>query len=152
MRYDSNPFSLPFIIAGIGILIALIIGFGTISVFRIFKKPATGQSQVKSNLIRVTNPLSNQIIQSPLIVEGEARGSWFFEASFPVKLVDANGDSIAQSSAQAKSDWMTENFVPFRAEIQFTRPVTGTGVLIFEKDNPSGLPENADALRIPVRF
>ena len=47
---------------------------------------------------------------------------------------------------------MTENFVPFRTELEFRTPTTERGTLVLEKDNPSGLPENSDELRIPVRF
>ena len=47
---------------------------------------------------------------------------------------------------------MTKDFVPFKAELEFSLPSTETGVLILEKDNPSGLPENDDELRIPIRF
>ena len=105
-----------------------------------------------SDQIKVTKPTPNQVIQSPLIVEGEARGTWYFEASFPVKLLDANGNVIAASPAQAQSDWMTDNFVPFKVQIEFKKPATSTGVLVLEKDNPSGLPKNAAKIEIPVRF
>lgn len=47
---------------------------------------------------------------------------------------------------------MTEEFVPFEAKIEFEILATSKGVLILEKDNPSGLPENDDQLRVPVRF
>ena len=53
----------------------------------------------KSDLIRADFPRPNQTIQSPLIVKGEARGFWFFEASFPIKLLDDNGEFIAQGIA-----------------------------------------------------
>lgn len=106
----------------------------------------------KSNLITVENPRPNQAITSPLVIKGEARGYWFFEASFPVKLLDGKGDIIAIVPAQAKSEWMTENFVPFEAILEFQKPETKEGTLVLEKDNPSGLPEHADELRIPVNF
>jgi len=105
-----------------------------------------------SDQIKVTKPTPNQVIQSPLAVEGEARGTWYFEASFPVKLLDANGNVIAASPAQAQSDWMTDNFVPFKVQIEFKKPATSTGVLVLEKDNPSGLPKNAAKIEIPIRF
>ncbi len=111
-----------------------------------------GDELEKFDLIRVSTPRPNQTIQSPLVIKGEARGFWFFEADFPVKLLDGNGNLITQGIAQAQSDWMTEDFVPFQAEIEFDIPETEKGTLILEKDNPSGLPENADELRIPVRF
>ena len=112
----------------------------------------TTSKEPAEDRIKVTKPLPNQVIENPLIIEGEARGTWFFEASFPVKLLDANGNVIASHFAQAQSDWMTENFVAFKAQIEFEKPSTDTGVLVLEKDNPSGLPENDAKIEIPVRF
>ena len=59
---------------------------------------------------------------------------------------------IAASPAQAQGDWMTDNFVPFKVQIEFKKPDTSTGVLVLEKDNPSGLPENAGKIEIPINF
>jgi len=111
-----------------------------------------GNELEKINLIQITKPRPNETIQSPLEIKGEARGYWFFEASFPVRLVEENGRELGRGIAQALSDWMTEDFVPFETVLEFEVPETDKGVLILEKDNPSGLPENADELRIPVRF
>ena len=107
----------------------------------------------KMEFIRVNTPLPNQTIQSPLVILGEARGYWFFEASFPIILVDWDGLIIGQAIAQAKDDWMTEDFVPFEAVIEFEVPIVkNNGALILRKDNPSGLPENDDAFEVPVFF
>jgi len=106
----------------------------------------------KSDLIVVSNVKSGDSIQSPLAITGKARGMWFFEASFPVRLLDASGKEIAFGIAQAQGDWMTENFVPFEALLQFATSVKGIGSLVFQKDNPSGLPEFDDSLIIPVSF
>lgn len=107
----------------------------------------------KMDLVRLTAPLPNIEITSPLMVTGEARGRWFFEASFPVVLTDEDGLIIAEGIAQAEDEWMTENFVPFTTTLTFARPAYGDrGTLILRKDNPSGLPEHDDALEIPVRF
>jgi len=102
--------------------------------------------------IRVTAPSAGALIATPLTVAGEARGSWYFEASFPVRLVDGSGRQLAIVPAQAKGEWMTSNFVPFEVQLSFTPPPGGGGFLILQKDNPSGLPEHADSLVIPVRF
>ena len=112
----------------------------------------TTAKETISDQIRVTKPQPNQLIESPLMIEGEARGTWFFEATFPVKLLDANGDVIATYFAQAQGEWMTEDFVLFKAQLIFEKPVTDTGVLILEKDNPSGLTENDANIEIPVSF
>lgn len=106
----------------------------------------------KANLIRVFNIEANQTVKSPLLIIGEARGNWYFEASFPIKILDENDELVALGIAQAKEDWMTENFVPFEVELQFYPPDSDKGTIVLEKDNPSGLPENADELRIPIVF
>ncbi len=105
-----------------------------------------------TDLIRIDSPRPNQKITSPLEISGQARGNWFFEASFPVELLDGNNSKIGQGIAQAQEDWMTEDFVPFSAAIEFNAPETPAGFLILRKDNPSGLPEHDNQLIIPVKF
>ncbi|MDP3954030.1 MAG: Gmad2 immunoglobulin-like domain-containing protein [bacterium] len=112
-----------------------------------------GNELEKQNLIRIDSPRPNSIIKSPLTITGEARGTWYFEASFPVELLDENGNRIAIHYAQAQDEWMTEDFVPFESILNFSGPSAGSkGTLILHKDNPSGLPEHDDQLRIPVIF
>lgn len=105
-----------------------------------------------SDLIVVENPRPNQWIGSPVLVEGQARGFWYFEASFPIELVGDNGKFLGEGIAQAQADWMTEEFVPFSLELSFIKPSSQRGNLILRNDNPSGLPENIKELRIPIRF
>ena len=111
-----------------------------------------GNEIEKQNLIRVNVPKANTVIKSPLVVQGEARGFWFFEASFPIHLFDAEGNKIATAIAEAKDEWMTEDFVPFEATLTFGSVSTERGMLVFQKDNPSGLPLNDDELNIPIMF
>jgi len=106
----------------------------------------------KDDLIWVDYPLPNHPVQSPLTITGKARGNWFFEASFPVKLFDAHNNIIAQSPARAQGSWMTTDYVPFTVTLTFPKPSTATGMIILEKDNPSGLPANANELHLPVTF
>lgn len=115
-------------------------------------KKITTEAKDKLDLIRIENVKDGATIKSPFIVRGEARGYWFFEASFPIRLYDGNGKEIAVVIAQAEDEWMTENFVPFRAELKFAAPATKEGVVVFQKDNPSGLPEHDDEVRIPIKF
>lgn len=97
-------------------------------------------------------PFGQPITTSPLTVSGEARGSWFFEASFPVRLLDGNGKELGRANAQARGNWMTDDFVGFNVTVPFTAPTTATGMLVLEKSNASGLPERADRFQIPVSF
>ena len=116
-----------------------------------FVEDVGGELQ-KDNLIRLESPRPNTLVDSPLNITGMARGYWFFEASFPVRITDANGTELGVAPAQAEGEWMTEEFVPFSATLEFKSPATQRGYLILEKDNPSGLPENADELKIPISF
>ncbi|MDP2910273.1 MAG: Gmad2 immunoglobulin-like domain-containing protein [bacterium] len=112
-----------------------------------------GNELEKMDLIRLDYPRPNQEIESPLVVQGEARGYWFFEASFPIVLTDWDGLIIAQGIAQARGEWMTEDFVQFESTLEFEKPeYSNKGTLILRKDNPSGLPEYDDALEIPMIF
>jgi hypothetical protein len=113
--------------------------------------PVIGEN-ISEEKIKVTTPKSGEEVSSPLVIEGEARGSWFFEASFPVSIEDDNGQVLASGAAQAQSDWMTEDFVSFKAELNFTQPASTTGTLILKNDNPSGLPENEEEVSIPLKF
>jgi len=107
----------------------------------------------KSDLIKVTSVESGDAITSPLTITGEARGNWYFEASFPIKLLDSKGNEIASAIAQAQGDWMTEEFVPFKAVLTFNAVRGSTaGTIVLQKDNPSGLPENENQLTIPVKL
>ncbi len=111
-----------------------------------------GNELEKTDLIRIDYPRPNQKISSPLNIAGQARGTWFFEGDFPVILKSADNTVLAETYASAQSNWMTEDFVEFRSELIFTKPGTAKGLLILKKDNPSDLPENEDALEIPVFF
>ncbi len=102
------------------------------------------------NLIKVTNPYPGAVTGKTFMVTGEARGYWYFEASFPVELVDKSGKILVQVPAQADGEWMTENFVPFKVEIKAPADFIGPATLILRKDNPSGMPENDASVSFPI--
>lgn len=116
-----------------------------------------GNALEKNDLIQLEKPLPNSMVSSPLTLVGKARGTWYFEGSFPVVLTDWDGKIIASGIATAQSEWMTTEFVPFTATLTFnTKDTSGQysnkGTLILKKDNPSGLAEHDDALEIPVKI
>jgi spore germination protein GerM len=98
----------------------------------------------------LSSPKPDETINSPFKIEGKARGFWFFEASFPIHLLDENGNELAAGIVQAQSDWMTENFIEFKGELSFVSNKEQNGKLVLEKDNPSGLPENDKKIEISV--
>ncbi len=103
--------------------------------------------------IRLESPQHGDQISSPLTVTGEARGTWFFEGSFPVVLTDWDGEIISEGLAFTQEEWMTEEFIPFEAELEFKKPeLYERGHLILQKDNPSGMRDLDDAFEITVFF
>ncbi len=123
----------------LGILVIAVIVVGVVMFGK--KEPAK---------IVVDAPKMGATVTNPLTVTGKARGGWYFEASFPVKLLDALGKEIAAAPAQAQGEWMTEDFVPFVATLAFSVPTAQYGTLVLMKDNPSGLPENDEQIEVSV--
>jgi len=106
-----------------------------------------------AEMIEVTLPAPESQIVSPLTITGRARGPWYFEASFPIELLDNNEALIAMTTAQSQGEWMTENWVPFTATLTFpAQPAGSAGKLVLRKDNPSGEPQNDMSIVVPIQF
>ena len=105
-----------------------------------------------SGPVLLDTPRPNQFVESPMWVVGRARGSWYFEAEFPVRLLDQRDSVLTWGIARAGGEWMTADYVPFALTLNFNPPETDLGTLVLERSNPSGLPEHAGSVRIPVRF
>ena len=107
----------------------------------------------REEFIDVKAPAAGAVIDSPLSIQGRARGTWFFEGDFPVVLQDAYGNVVASGFVTAQGEWMTKEFVPFKESLSFTKPEKGDrGSLVFKKDNPSERRELDDKMTIPVFF
>ncbi len=109
--------------------------------------------QATRDEITISAPSAGDVVYSPIAVSGMARGSWFFEASAPVNIIDLNGALIGTGHIQAQGDWMTSDFVPFTGSINF-KTVTGStaGIVLFENDNPSGQASTSKYLAVPIVF
>jgi len=134
-----------------------------------------------TDLVRGLNISNGQKIADGFVLKGEARGTWFFEGSFPWRLVavggkggDGNNGAMPRCASQsglpcgqdgaetelllgngiatAQAEWMTEKWVPFEAVLEFDARGATAGRLILQKDNPAGLAENEDSLEIEVGF
>ncbi len=103
-----------------------------------------------ADLVVVSSPLPGATVPAMFTVTGQARGTWYFEASFPLEVVSASGEQLVQMPVQAQGEWMTTNFVPFSAQITLPATYKGAAKIILRNDNPSGLPENEKRLTIPV--
>lgn len=106
-------------------------------------------SNSTDDMIRLELIKPGNLVLPQFTVTGEARGMWYFEGSFPAEVLDKDGKVIAQASASAITDWMTEEFVPFRVTLD-VGAYSGPATLVLKRDNPSGLPENDASLTVPI--
>jgi len=113
---------------------------------------STTYKSEKGVTVTVATPTNSAKVTSPLTVTGSVPGSWSFEAQFSVRLIDAQGNLLADSPAKLQGDWMTDNLVPFTATLSFGQGASKNGTLVLLKDNPSGLAQNNDSVVIPVTF
>jgi len=139
-----------------GLVLVLVAGL-FIGYYAASRRPsATGivtPTPTVENMIILDAPKPGATVASPLKLTGRARGNWYFEASFPVTLKGPGGVVLATVPAQAQGDWMTTDWVPFTATLVFVAPSPGSaGTLIFQKDNPSGEPQNDDSRSISIVF
>ena len=114
--------------------------------------PVHGQAKEKKkvNDVTVSVPKPHQEVCSPLTVKGKAKSPWFFEAVFPIRLLDAKCQELASGKANAIGDWTTGDFVPFEGKLEFTVTKPTKATLVLQNDNPSGLPENSRRKDIPI--
>lgn len=115
--------------------------------------PVASEPETSAGMALVASPVANARVQSPLRVEGDAPGPWFFEAVLPVTLV-VNGEIVAEAPGQAQDDWMTTDRVPFLSELTFEVTAETPAELVVAQDMP-GQDENGDDLpalevRVPV--
>ena len=115
------------------------------------KGPEAPPSEAPSALISptsVSSPAPFARVTSPLTVTGVSRG-WYFEGSFPARLVGADGQVIAEAPAQAQGDWMTSAPVPFQATLIFTVTHDTQANIVLEQDMPRE-GEEPQRVTIPV--
>jgi hypothetical protein len=105
---------------------------------------------IKTEDIHLDTPRPNESIGQRISILGEAKGTWFFEASFPVHIEDNRGNIIKEHYAETEKEWMTEEFVPFKANFELNNSYVGSGTLVIKKANPSDSPIDNQEIRVPI--
>ena len=67
-----------------------------------------------------------------------------------MEVLDKDGKVLVATPAQAEGEWMTPDFVPFKADIKIPDSYTGPATLVLNRDNPSDLPQNAASISFPI--
>jgi hypothetical protein len=117
--------------------------------------PEVTENKYQDETIIIDAPELNNVVTSPVQITGQAKGTYFYEGSFPIMITDSNDQIIGEGTATAEGDWTTESFVPFAATITYVLPQGSTskeGRLVLQNDNPSGIPENAIRRVVPIIF
>jgi len=100
--------------------------------------------------ITINEPLTSTSLTSPLTISGEVPGTWSFEGDFPIELRNVDGELVTSAPAMIQGDWMTEDYVPFEATLEFSDDELADGALVLIKDNPTGRADLDDRLEIPI--
>jgi len=141
------------------IVLVLVLLVGYLLFFNDVKAPAddidTPEESItyknaSADLIEVESPLPNAVTGKDFSVIGKARGNYFFEASFPIDLLDKDGNILVQTYASAEGDWMTTDFVPFKSDIKIPTDYAGPATLVLKKDNPSDMRELDASISFPI--
>ena len=108
-----------------------------------------------ANDIHIDSPIVNATLHpsTPIKLSGQARGSWFFEATFGAELTDAKGKVISVGKVQSQGDWMVDSMVQFTGSIPYVQqPYGSRGYVVLKKDNPSDMRQFDASVKIPVLF
>lgn len=117
-------------------------------------KPVASQSPTPNfEMPLVSSPSANTKVVSPLKVTGKVPAGWMNEGVFPIKLMDSKNKILAQGVAKEKiaGSWQSGNSVEFTTTLIF-KTATGSGTLVLQNDNPSGLPEKDKIFEVPINF
>ena len=105
----------------------------------------------------VKAPASGARVTSPVVVEGTAINTFFFEGVFPAELV-VDGKVVAEGPAeqQAPTNWTEPGPVNFKATLAFDVKAETNAEIVLREDMPKGgdpdsdTPGSARTVRIPV--
>lgn len=112
--------------------------------------PPITYNNAKPGDVVVENPGPGAVVGKEFRITGTARG-WYFEASFPVKVLDKDGKTLALTYATAQGDWMTAEPVPFISElIKIPQTYIGPATIVLSKDNPSDMRELDASISYPI--
>ncbi|MEK7540989.1 MAG: GerMN domain-containing protein [Patescibacteria group bacterium] len=104
--------------------------------------------------IEVFLPKSNEEVFSPLEIIGTINGNgWVgFEGQVgTVKLLNSEGEELAVGFLQATTEW-TQLPVRFKTILDFISLNMDAGRLVFNNENPSGLPQNDREFVLPIKI
>ena len=111
--------------------------------------PQVVYTNASTDDIVLNSPTPGITVGHSFSVTGQARGTWYFEASFPIEVTKPDGSVLVQTHGSAQGDWMTPDFVPFSASVD-VGSYRGLATLTLKRDNPSGMPSYDASISLPI--
>lgn len=103
-----------------------------------------------ADLIQVELPFPDAVTGKEFKVIGKARG-FMFEASFPVEVLDKDGNRLFIGPAHATvDDWMVDALIPCEIDVKIPESYIGRATVILRKDNPSDKRELDGSISFPI--
>lgn len=142
------------------ILLLLVLGFGAYYLYskgvicksnKVTEEKEGGYKTDKGVSFELISPLPNSEMECEFTLAGEMPREWFFENSFQYSIL-VDGKEVLTGSVQSKDDYTVKEILTFSEKIECEEGCFGDGEIVLKNANPSGLPENADQYRIPVKF
>ena len=104
------------------------------------------------DLIVVISPLKDSEISSPLTISGRAKSEWFSDGIFPITLLDAYGNTIADGHASSQGEWKKDEFIKFIGTLQFNNYIKGQNGKLKLIKGIKEQDEKTIFIEIPIRF
>ena len=111
--------------------------------------PQITYNNTSKEYIEVDLPFPGAVTGKEFKVIGRARG-FYFEASFPVEVLDKDGRRIFIGPAQAQGEWMVDSLVPFEITVKVPDTYIGPATLVLHKDNPSDMRQYDASISFPI--
>lgn len=135
-------------------LSVLIIIFATFFKFSPLKNTARNITPTSTaNPSQIPVVTIEKLTNTSILVTGTVPPGWMFEGSFPLKLLTKGKKLIKTVVVQEKipDTWTSGKPIEFSSTLSGLNLIN-IGFVVIEKDNPSGLEENAKTFEVPVSF
>lgn len=100
-------------------------------------------STSKEGRFIIDSPERGEIIKSPLSVQGQVFGKWFFEGDFSVRLETVDGEVLAEVPVIPQGVTDEETYAPFEVSLVFQDTTATSGVLFLGRSDSFDLPAEA---------
>ncbi len=137
--------------------IGILLGVGTIIAFLFYTN--LPESRMRMSPVSETMPAFQLLLPKPssvltgvLMIKGYVPKSWTFEGQFQVQVLSSGREILLSRSIPVPAPTSSEDELLLFTQSYGLPVSSGSGFLVFQNDNPSGLAENMKSYELPVEF